>query len=60
MTKPNKTVGNWRRKNPFPPSTRPVDPFIDWMYAEVQKGRLFSSMSEAEKEYRSKLGLKIK
>lgn len=55
MANPNKTVGNWRRKNPFPESKRPVDPFIDWMYKEVQKGRLFSSMQEAEKEYKNRI-----
>lgn len=47
---PNKTVRDWRRKNPndsIPENEkRPIDPFIDWWVAEIREGRTYNNSLE--------------
>jgi hypothetical protein len=53
MANPNKTVGEFRRKNPFPArEPRPRSPFMQWFFKQVQEnGKTFESMTQAEQEF---------
>lgn len=57
MANPNKTVGNWRRKNGFPARerSRPFDDFITWLFAQAKAGRTFKDEKEARDEFNKEI-----
>jgi hypothetical protein len=48
MSKPNKTVGNWRKKVGFAPRPpKPTDAFVEWMCANPTRSAEFVTVEKA-------------
>ena len=48
MSKPNKTVGNWRKSVGFTPRpSKPNDAFVEWMCANPKRSAEFVTVEKA-------------
>jgi hypothetical protein len=56
MSNPNKTVGNWRRKHPFPIREPKPTPFVDWLLAQAKAGVQYVTLAEAQDAYKHEFG----
>lgn len=52
MANPNRTVEEFRRRNPFPPrEARPVSAFVEWLAEQARAGVRFETIEEAQTEF---------
>jgi hypothetical protein len=52
MSKPNKTVGNWRKGVGFTPRpSKPTDAFVEWMCANPKRSAEFVTIEKAREAF---------